>query len=489
MRSNVFRQRLLTFPRATIVPILIAAALGAPSPAQSAQMSPEQSARKLLVQYKQGGERHVRALRPELFANLDSRSKSIEKAISYEVFEEGNLNAYARIENGRRTVVLSAGLIQWIDYTATAVIIDQHFKRTDCGHDYMVYVAQGVAENSYRKRTGRGALQPVGDPFAFMRDVKSNCGRMSSTQFTSNKTAMALRDLLINSTMKLLISHEVAHHVLGHLEGRRASNDAESRRQEAEADAWALKRLVVTDSNPIEAMPLFLLFAYLEGFDLDESGGTHPTGINRLHELAISAKKIFDQDAEFQQYLRSQGKKEKWENDFALISKIYHEALAEANASKRGTSEKPRSVSGSNITQAPDGGLCQDLAVVIEASQSGFRSLRARSDGVGDWEGSVVFDGMSTCTAWSDADAYTCTTQRIADHQTNQKKYRHYRELARACLPDWEVTDRTKNRNGYPTSYSVFEQRGRRASVSVSESGGSAAGWYVSLRVTLSEEE
>lgn len=95
---------------------------------------------------------------------------------------------------------------------------------------------------------------------------------------------------LTMSAIGFILTHEMGHHVLDHFD-RPARSPAESRRNEAQADRYAVALTLKMDISPLGALPALAFFATHEGQRV-ASDATHPLAVCRVLE-AFSA--TFDQ--------------------------------------------------------------------------------------------------------------------------------------------------------------------------------------------------
>ena len=97
----------------------------------------------------------------------------------------------------------------------------------------------------------------------------------------------------MDSALVWLIGHEVAHHIKGHVDSNRRPTLVESRKFEAEADAWALERAFNIRVNPMPTHPILLFYSMTGISDYEhEMRSTHPASIRRYADFldGIAAK-------------------------------------------------------------------------------------------------------------------------------------------------------------------------------------------------------
>lgn len=87
----------------------------------------------------------------------------------------------------------------------------------------------------------------------------------------------------LSSAVWFLLAHEVGHILLGHSPD---AQGADSRRQEMEADAFALDRFAALGTAPLGIVPFFYAARYLDPTGEAAELGTHPVFSRRLQAIA-----------------------------------------------------------------------------------------------------------------------------------------------------------------------------------------------------------
>jgi hypothetical protein len=278
-----------------------------------------------LLWYKDRGEVIRAELLQELRHGLTPAQARGEAEINYRIFaENGNTSAYATRLEGDRVVDIGAGLLQVLDWVATAVGgVGAFPSGATCAEAYIPYLADGIRENSRRGRR-RAPLVPVAAFFTYAQTHRDTCRGITETSYRARQRADKARAIAFAASFKFLLAHEMSHHLLGHVrELPRSLSTSEVRQQETDTDKLALKLLVKTGTNPIQALPLLLLFGALE--DWSVLGGDHPATVDRFKWAWDAALAILKDDPEFEPALRKSGEWEGWTKAVALLKERFDE--------------------------------------------------------------------------------------------------------------------------------------------------------------------
>ncbi|GAB3517775.1 M48 family metalloprotease [Photobacterium alginatilyticum] len=82
-----------------------------------------------------------------------------------------------------------------------------------------------------------------------------------------------------------VLAHEIAHHVLGHIENPSISLE-ENRKREQEADDWASKTLIKLGLPPAAAFPALMYWYYMDEFGVEnEYQKSHPADLKRIRKM------------------------------------------------------------------------------------------------------------------------------------------------------------------------------------------------------------
>jgi hypothetical protein len=199
----------------------------------------------------------------------------------------------------------TAGFVQVIDWMSSAMVIGDRLGEAECFGSYVEYLTNGTLENNDRIASHQ-PLEPVFSPCIFARRNRSLCPGISVESFRAHPGADGMRELLLAGSLKFLLAHELGHHLLGHV-GTHGSAGV-VRDQKKAADEFAFHATALSGSNPIEAMPVLMLFGALEGFSLEgEEGRNHPAGVRRFVTMVEAGERMIANDEKAVAYMRSNG--------------------------------------------------------------------------------------------------------------------------------------------------------------------------------------
>ena len=268
------------------------------------------------VSYLHQTKQKLAALRRELFANLTAEHQAIEAKIDYMVRPIWRTRAFARHQGGYREVILYGGLIAVLQFVTDAQILERHFASPGCFRAYLEDMLALDRENRQRVAEGN-APRPIRDVFAFAQDDGKSCRAVAVADYQLNPAAMAERAALLKGGVAFLMAHEVAHHLLGHVDRDHASSLelvlAQSRKLETEADHWAFKQMAEAGLNPIQAFTTMMFAVATNGWSArEERWASHPSGVKRFRSMLRHGKKLAARGTKFHAYLKATGQLDQW---------------------------------------------------------------------------------------------------------------------------------------------------------------------------------
>jgi hypothetical protein len=268
------------------------------------------SSSETLDWYKSRGDYLVPEIRKEIRKGLSAEDRTTESEIQYDVISTWNANAQAVRLHGVERTGIGAGLLAVIDWVSTALAIESRLNRPQCAAEYVTALKDTILNNS-DAAAGSGNFRIVGSPFLFAQSQPKICSGVSMAAFRADQKADDLRELWISGSLDFIVAHELGHHVLGHTSSN-PSSYPESRARESAADKFAFKTMASAGSNPVLSMPIFILWAELEGFSI-EGEGTHPAGIKRMRAMIAAAQELIDSDPEMKEAMRRNDSKGSWQ--------------------------------------------------------------------------------------------------------------------------------------------------------------------------------
>jgi hypothetical protein len=216
-----------------------------------------------------------------VYPQLNLSEREIATSVIYRYRPTQDVIAQAYIDDDdQRVVEISFGFLVITESVTHGYAVSGEAEKPQCFINYLNNLGAALLKNAKARQAGN----PVGlVPFfgAYARDGRQGCEDITSSDL-SNKEAFDYIPGGMNAALAFIIGHELAHHVLGHVDNDHTSLLA-SRKAETEADAWAIKQSLRIGVTPTVATPMLLMFASFSGSDLNaELESTHPLGIRRL---------------------------------------------------------------------------------------------------------------------------------------------------------------------------------------------------------------
>jgi hypothetical protein len=241
-----------------------------------------------LTWYQQSAETVLANSRGIIEPTLSEDERTLARSIRYRVTASPGAGAFATYEDHRRLVVISAGIVQLMEWLAEAIIYDDDLGQRGCFQDYSKYLGEQIIENTERNSRGlppRVAVNVLG----YAQQFGDACKDINPREFMSRNDLGAYRARMIEASIMFLYLHELGHHILGHTDairdGRQSSVEMH-RAQEDAADRWAIKTAFGANYNLLAAMPIFSFIALTGGNSLEsERKMDHPLGLRRFLTL------------------------------------------------------------------------------------------------------------------------------------------------------------------------------------------------------------
>src|SRR5262249_9100832 len=158
-------------------------------------------------------------------------------------------------------------------------MIAEHEGHVGCLDEYSSYLVRIARKNS--KRILRGdSHAPIAGFEEYARTSLGQCEH-AQVEVASERNA-AFRERILDGVIATVVLHEIAHHVLGHVDSKNRGF-IYVHMGEAAADQWAIRVASKVDYDLRAAVPLFLFLAASGGGSLeDDIRSTHPSGLRRV---------------------------------------------------------------------------------------------------------------------------------------------------------------------------------------------------------------
>jgi hypothetical protein len=243
--------------------------------------------------YSERIDKVARELVADIRPALAPRAQLILADVEFQSPQDWSTNAEAhRSFGGRRIVEFNAGFLAVTDWLALAMIADWA-GHDGCLNEYSGYLAQLVGHNSRRSVRGK-ERKPVYDFESYAANTRGLC-EDALVDTLDSRRRQELREQILDAITATVLLHEIAHHVLEHVNGV-GNNFMQRRLREVDADRWAIITAVNANYELRTAVPLFLFLAATGGGTLeDEIRSSHPSGLRRVRDLLIQTRTLLDE--------------------------------------------------------------------------------------------------------------------------------------------------------------------------------------------------
>jgi hypothetical protein len=221
--------------------------------------------------------RIIAELRPKLFGDLPPSAMAVYSMIKFDVSPEDKImNAYAYMDQGVRRVTFTEAMGRAIELNVDALLMEQLYHKENFMGEYMQYVCSRYATNYDRYAQGLPPLR-IASPYE-----RANWRDKDLDEFYSDRDVNSARAKLVGGAFAFLLAHEVAHHVLGHVQNT-TKDPEERRRMESAADTWAINLLVTKNVSPVSGIVPMLFFYYTTRHPVaSEVYKDHPADVKRM---------------------------------------------------------------------------------------------------------------------------------------------------------------------------------------------------------------
>ena len=202
--------------------------------------------------------------------------------IRFKFSRSHDMIAEAYVGDGQQRVIrVSYGFLAIMEHLTFAFAVTGEAGKDACFLHYLDAVGQALLRNTERRLRGQGQRERIPLLVHYIEEGGEECASISQSDF-QNPEALEFFPGGMDAILVFVIGHEVAHHLLHHVDGEGPSTLQESRQFEAAADIWAIERAFDIDINPFPAGPLWALFSIIGGADISaELVSSHPLGITR----------------------------------------------------------------------------------------------------------------------------------------------------------------------------------------------------------------
>ncbi|MBH5397876.1 hypothetical protein HZZ13_08730 [Bradyrhizobium sp. CNPSo 4010] len=240
----------------------------------------------------------VTNLRPLLRPTLQAFEASILDDIDFRIVPDLIYQGLARRIGGKRVVIIYSGIPFMMEVLSNSMFVGLQGKR-ECYERHLKSSLETFVYNSDPNHQAN--KRPVFHPAAYANFELSCAGAEQIFANMDARQRQVVADF-IQTSIAAVILHEIAHHVLGHVDnppgpGMSPAALERSRQDEDAADRWAIRKLLEMKMSLLPTIPYLLMTAALTDYTLEaERASTHPLGARRalglLDNIAVEVNKI-----------------------------------------------------------------------------------------------------------------------------------------------------------------------------------------------------
>lgn len=179
-------------------------------------------------------------------------------------------------------------MIQMFDWFYDLITIEGELGYRGCYKEYIYYLQDVILKN--RQRVDNSLAPEIAvSPVNYAKRTTGRCAGARQQDLLGIPEYALSRAKSIEASIMFVYLHELGHHVLGHVFGKKLTDRAGlemSRRQEAEADRFAVMTALKSNYWLIAASPWNSFVVAFGGNSIEsEVGQDHPLGIKRVLNL------------------------------------------------------------------------------------------------------------------------------------------------------------------------------------------------------------
>ena len=233
--------------------------------------------------------------RRDIRETLSPGEQRRERGIEYVVRNTNGFNAFAYREDSQDRIMITSGFVELIDWYSTAFALTAAYGAHECAMSYYDYANNIIFDND-RVGSGNRKLTAVLSPFGYLLKHRDICPPITVDEFKANNKADGLREFAIRASLRMLLAHELGHHLLNHPLTKAKSLEVH-RQRETDADSFAFRKMIAEDYNPIAAIPVMILFCGIEGYSMDGEGRSdHPAALRRMLAMFTAGREQMKAD-------------------------------------------------------------------------------------------------------------------------------------------------------------------------------------------------
>jgi hypothetical protein len=237
--------------------------------------------------------RSIRIVKTKVNRVLPKKYKRDLKRLNIEISRDHNIFAVFATRKDRK-ISISFSFIDQIIAVVDAVILADFLGNRDMASEYLFLLIENMIENTNNYKQGKSFISPP--HFA----VYAGMSNQKFSEITSTPGYAEIRDDAITDAIGFVLLHEIAHHVLGHV------NKKNSIAHERDADSFSLKYGVKAGLEPMFGVLPFWYYSAIEeaGVKLSEK---HPSPMCRTSKFLRKAFDLQREDKKYMRYLKDTG--------------------------------------------------------------------------------------------------------------------------------------------------------------------------------------
>lgn len=275
-----------------IVFLMLAAMLtSAPQQGAYAQVGIEQlldqNCRRIGIDqcYRDGGNRFIRQFIDEIRTVASATDRRPIEALNIQAVADRNvLLAHAFMANGNGQIEISSGFLFYLhSISFSAVFATLHGTPEEEFNEYLMETISTLITNTRRAKLG----QPLRSAKALSEVLGISADE--EKRIMSTEKARALTALFFRTQFLWVLSHEIGHHILGHVPPSKNESAKESRQKERDADRYATGLVLKLGYSLAPMISGLTYFSAIEtAAEGAEEGRTHPRSPCRLSDVLES---------------------------------------------------------------------------------------------------------------------------------------------------------------------------------------------------------
>jgi hypothetical protein len=380
-----------------------------------------------LSAYQSIGNLMLARVRQALRDQSTPADRALQDQIDASIVPAAWVNGVAYQRGGKRYIEITAGMIEIIDWVATAEAMTVAAGHKDCEIRYVNYLGDAIAQNTglYRDKM---QLASVPSPYLFYDHNRPSCPHVTQQDIQHNERANLTRDLVMNESLMQVFAHEVGHHKYN--DTASSVPWCEQQKREARADAYSFQVLTGPDQSPLVAIPVLLIFATVEGFSGEDNDQTHPAALKRVLAMMEATRAQINSNSELRSALQKTGRAAEF---YRYLDQYESVTKAEiASSPKSRCASEPASGSGASGGSSSFGGVSQSamagngmgdgLKRLID-TRGDFSQFKGSLDPDGDgteWVSTLTLPGAMSCSVrinrgFNAGQVFTCMMTRTDD--------------------------------------------------------------------------